>query len=184
MRGRRSLWMAAGAVAVVLAAGCGADAGVRNASVADPTDSARYCQYDQNGTWVTNDRVLSTTPCVPDPAYASGNQVEDDSQVIPRCFTCKLSDWTRAETKKTLPSAPSDDDSIKNVANPSEWPPGLRDQVVDTCTSSWSGSPALCDCVVNQVAQQIPASEASGLSPNDIRLQAAVSVCDPAGGEP
>jgi hypothetical protein len=118
---------------------------------------------------------------VPNPAYATGNQVEDDSQVIPRCFTCKLSEWTRAEQKKALRLAPPDDSSTARAADPSEWSPELRDQVAYTCTSSWRGSPALCDCVVNEAAQQVPASEAASLSPSDTRLQAAASACDPAG---
>jgi hypothetical protein len=108
----------------------------------------------------------------------------DDSVPVPRCSTCKLSDWERAEKDEAVPPTPPDDDSTAGAANSSDWSPGLRSQVVHTCTSSWRGSLALCGCVVSYVAQQIPGSEAQSLSPDDKGLLAAASACNPAGQVP
>lgn len=184
MRGRRSPWIAAGAFAILMIMGCGAGAGVRKASLANRIDSARYCQERENGAWVTNDSDFSTTPCVPDPSYATGNRIADGAGAIPRCFTCKLADWTRAEQRKALPPAPPDDTSSGDADSATEWSSGLRYQIVGTCTSSWGGSSTLCDCLVNHVALQIPASQASSLSPDDMGVQAAIRACDPAAPDP
>jgi hypothetical protein len=198
MRGKRFPWKAAGAFAIVMIAGCGATQApssiVATASkpivtttaptTPDNYESARYCQQLLSGAWVTNS-LHSTTPCVPDPSYASGDEEADRSHVIPRCFTCELSDWKRAEQKKAR-QAPAPPDYTPNAvtAPHSEWSPVRRGQVIATCTSSWGAKRTLCDCVVNHVAQQIPASEASSLSPNDARLEDAAGECDLDGQKP
>jgi hypothetical protein len=196
MRGKRSPWKAAGAFALIMIAGCGTGRQAPSSVVAtasnpiatttapttrDKYESARYCQQLESGAWVTN-RLHSTTPCVPDPSHATGDEEVDRSHVIPRCFTCKLSDWTRAEQNKARQaSAPSGYASSSVTASQSEWSGARRAGVIATCTSSWGGTQTLCDCVVNHVAQQIPAPQASSLSPDDARLEAAVGDCDDAG---
>jgi hypothetical protein len=199
MRGKRFPWKAAGALAVVIIAGCGTvaqapssivtTASNRIATTTAPTtrdnyESDRYCQQLESGAWVTN-RLYSTTPCVPDPSRATGDEEVDRSHVIPRCFTCKLSDWTRAEQNKARQaSAPSGYTSSSVTAHQPEWSPARRSEVIATCTSSWGGNRTLCDCVVNHAAQQIPASEASSLSPDNARLEVAADECEDAGQKP
>lgn len=203
MRGRRFLWIAAGALAILLIGGYGAGTLVPNPTVASGSNgiattatfesttmvdefySARYCQRVQSGAWVTNDSAYSTTPCVPDPSYATGDQVADGSQAIPRCFTCKLSDWEHAEKRKARHAqGPSDGTTNADITDPDGWSPPARDQVLGVCTSGLSGSRTLCDCVANLVVQQIPAYEASWLSSDSPTLQAAAHECDPSGQEP
>jgi hypothetical protein len=199
MRGMRFPWKAAGAVAIVMIAGCGAGthgpgsiaatASKSSTTTTAPSmqekyESARNCQQLLSGAWVTNS-LHSTTPCVPDPSYATGDEDADRSHVIPRCFTCKLSDWKRAEQKKAQQaSAPPGYTASAITAHHSDWSPQRRGQVIATCTSSWGANKTLCNCVVNHVAQQIPAPEASSLSPDDARLEAAAGECDLAGKNP
>jgi hypothetical protein len=198
----RSVWIAAGAGVILLVAGCGAGtpgpnttvvtesnrivatAAAQSATTADKYDSAGYCQQLQTGDWVTNDSADSTTACVPDPAYATGDRVADASQAIRRCFTCKLADWNRAEQRKARQApALSDGATSADTTDPDGWSPQDRNQVFAACTSSLGVSTTLCECVVNSVVPQIPASEASSLSPHDARLQAAAIECDPDAGE-
>ena len=194
MRGKRFPWKAAGAFAIVLIAGCGTGTQAPSSIVATASnpiatttreeyESAHYCQQLLTGAWVTNG-VHSTTPCVPDPPYASGDEEADRSHVIPRCFTCKLSDWKRAEQNKARQASAPGYTSSSGTAHQSEWSPARRGEVIATCTSSWGGNQSLCDCVVHHVAQQIPAPEASSLSPDDARLEAAAGECDDAGQKP
>jgi hypothetical protein len=63
-----------------------------------PVGSSSDCQF-VSGKWVTNSSATSHTPCVPDPAFASGDIKSDeaDGGLTPRCFKCKMSDWYRAE---------------------------------------------------------------------------------------
>jgi hypothetical protein len=200
MRGKRFAWIAIGAFAVIVLAWLGAGTLARTPTVGsassptastktsdtatapDKYDTARYCQRLDNGTWVTNVSAYSTTRCVPEPSYATGDEAADGSQAIPRCFTCKLSDWKRAEQKRAeQATAQPTNTSNGATADPSAWSPALRDQVVGTCTTGWGGNPTVCGCVVTQLARQVPAYEASWLSSTDPRVQAAASACDPAG---
>ena len=193
MRRKRFPWKAAGAFAIVMIAGCGAGRQAPSSLVAtaskpvetttaptmgDKYESAHYCQQLPNGAWVTNS-LRSSTPCVPDPSYATGDEEADRSHVIPRCFTCKLSDWKRAEEKKARQASAAPDYTPNAVtAHHSGWSPMRRGQVIATCTSSWGGDQTLCDCVVNHVARHIPDSDASSLSPDDARLEDAAGECD------
>jgi hypothetical protein len=193
MHGKQLFWKAAGAFAIIMIAGCGA--GTPSSVVAtapeaiatapapttpDKYESARYCQQLMSGAWVTNS-LHSTTRCVPDPSYATGDEAVDRSHVIPRCFTCKLSAWTAAEQAKAHQwSAPPRYPASAGTAHHSDWSPERRVQVIDTCTSSWGADETLCDCVVNHVAYQVPATAASSLSPDDARLEAAADECNEA----
>ena len=199
MRGKRFFWKAAGVFAINMIAGCGAGTQAPSSVVAraakpiattparttpDKYESTRYCQQLMSGAWVTNS-LHSTTPCVPDPSYATGDGAVDRSHVIPRCITCKLSDWTAAEQKKAQQAtAPPPNTPSAATAHHSDWSPERRGQVIDTCTSSWGGDETLCDCVVNHVAYQIPATAASSLSPDDARLEAAAGECNEARKKP
>ena len=70
------------------------------------------------------------------------------------------------------------------TAQQSDWSPQRRGQMIDTCTSSWGGDQTLCDCMVNHMAYQIPATEAGSLSPDDARLDVAAVECDAAAKKP
>lgn len=182
-------------------AGCGGGTQARSSIVAtaskpiatttrDKYDSAKYCQELESGGWVTNS-ARSTTPCVPDPSYATGDEGVDRSHIIPRCFTCKLSAWTRAEQNRApeqnrarQASAPPGYNVSAVTGHHSDWSPQRRGQVIATCTSSWGGDQTLCDCVVNHMAYQIPAAAASSLSPDNARLDAAAVACDAATKKP
>ena len=199
MREKRFPWKAGGAFAIIVIAGCGAGTQAPSSVVATaskpiakataPTarekyESTRYCQQLESGAWVTNS-LDSTIPCVPNPSYATGDDEADRSHVIPRCFTCKLSDWNATEQRKARQaSVPPDDTSSAVAARNSDWSPMRRGQVIATCTTSWGGKQSLCDCVVNHMADQIPASEASSLSLNDARLETAAVECDVAEKKP
>ena len=199
MRGKRLLRIATIAVTIGTVAGCGGAAVVGPETVPvswsppttttpDPTTSARYCQRLDDGRWVTNDSAYSTTPCVPDPSNATGDEQADGSQAIPRCFTCKLSEWDRAEWRKArqAPPGPSDGTTSADTAYPNGWSPQAQAQVFASCTSGWGDNRAQCCCVVDSVVQvqQIPADDAPSLSSYDPEIQAAASDCDSAGEEP
>lgn len=197
MRGKRFFWKAAGAFAIIMIAGCGAGTDAPSSVVAtapepiattasttpDKYESARYCQQLMTGAWVTNS-LHSTTPCVPDPSYATGDETVDRSHVIPRCFNCKLSDWTVAEQRKAQRASAQSDTASAATTHQSDWSPERRGEVIDTCTSSWGADQTLCDCVVNHVAYQIPATAASSLSPDDARLESAAGECNEARKKP
>lgn len=171
MRGKRFPWKAAGAFAIVIIAGCGTGTPAPSSIVATASnpiatrtapitrekyESAHYCQQLLSGVWVTNS-LHSTTPCAPDPSYASGDEEADRSRVIPRCFTCKLSDWKRAEQNKARQaSAPSGYTSSSGTPHQSEWSPARRGEVIATCTSSWGGNQTLCDCVSTMWRSRFP----------------------------
>lgn len=146
----------------------------------DKTESAKYCQLLSDGDWVTNDSAYSTTPCVPDPAYASGDEQADASRAIPRCFSCKLSDWNRAEKRAAQRSGQSwlaTDTSTTgtDTTNLGSWTPGLRRSFVSACSENVSG--ALCQCLANHLARQVPAAQTGTLSAEDPRVQADVKTC-------
>lgn len=148
----------------------------------DPTDSALYCQQRPgDGKWVTNE-AGSATPCVPDPSYATGDEDADASVAIPRCFSCKLSDWERAEqraAKRPGSSSPATDVAIAttNSASPGSWSAGVSDSFISACTEGRAG--AVCDCLANHLDWQVPSDEAQTLSGEDPRVQVAVQDCRP-----
>jgi hypothetical protein len=191
------------AFAIILIAGCGAGTRVasttvatvsnwitttspsQSATTADKYDSAHYCQQLQSGVWVTNDTADSTTPCVPDPRYATGDEEADASQAIPRCYTCTLSEWKRAEQRKARQAPePSGGTPDAHAIDRDGWSSLDHEHVVETCASSWRESEGLCDCIANKVAQAMPAYEAAEVGAHDPRVQAAAEDCDPDSGEP
>src|ERR1700746_3805214 len=116
MRRNRLPWIIATVLPIIaLVAACGGTALVtpnvivpsktatpvagENNATSDMSASASYCQRLNDGEWVTNDSAFSTTPCVPDPSYATGDEQVDGSAALPRCLTCSLSDWERAEKR-------------------------------------------------------------------------------------
>src|SRR5690242_18908868 len=74
-------------------------------TTADSHASDRYCQRLDSGRWVTNDSPYSTTPCVPEPSKATGDEQADGSVALPRCFGCSIADWQRAENRARTSSA-------------------------------------------------------------------------------
>lgn len=192
--------VATGALTVVAIAACGAGTLTHRASIApasrsattitsdrSPTtkyESRRYCQLLANGKWVTNNTAYSATPCVPDPSYATGDEALDGSRVIPRCVSCKLSDWKRAEARMATSAPGGDNITIPDAGDPSEWSVSARTKIIGACTTRWGDNPSVCRCVVNRVAQQIPAYEAGDLSPEDTGVRAAAIACGEAEPQP
>ena len=179
-------------------AGCGTSASLDSASVPssssppvseasggsnappEKTASASYCQRLADGDWVTNDSAYSTTPCVPDPSYASGDEQADASRAIPRCFSCKLSDWKRAEKLAAQRSgqstvAPEMATTGSYTTDPGSWSFGVRQSFISECSQNVGG--ALCECLANHLARQIPAAQTGTLSGDDPRVQADIKSC-------
>ena len=129
MRGQWGAVVALGA-AVAAIAGCGSDVRMVTVTEANPsatrapastpmsatTASDRYCQRLDDGTWVTNDSPYSTTACVPEPSQATGDRQADASMALPRCFSCRLADWKRAEERARASSAGHGSDDTRTEA--------------------------------------------------------------------
>jgi hypothetical protein len=190
MRGERHLRIAAIALSIGTVAGCGGAAPVGPATVPgfsspstttpDPTDSAAYCQWVDGGKWVTNDSAYSTTPCVPDPSDATGEEQADASVAIPRCFSCKLSDWDRAERREAqrlgLPSPPSGVAAAATAkTSPDPWSPGARSSFISGCAENMVG--VECGCLADRLERQVPADQAQSLAGDDPRVHAATQSC-------
>jgi hypothetical protein len=197
MRRKRLPWITATVLLIIaLVAGCGGTAlvtpkmvvptttanstpGESNAT-ADTDDSASYCQLLSDGQWVTNDSAFSTTPCVPNPAYATGNEQADGYLAIPRCFTCNLSDWERAEER----AARRNGSQIQPIGTD---PPGADgtssglpvagDSYFEMCAQNVDDG--LCSCVANRIEQQVPQYQLAALTADDPRVQGAVESCAP-----
>lgn len=179
--------MAAIALSIGTVAGCGNAAPVGPAAVPaalspttstpDPADSAAYCQWLGGGKWVTNDSAYSTTPCVPDPSEATGDEQADASMAVPRCFSCRLSDWQRAEQRAAmrlgLPSPESG--AATATASPDAWSPEARSSFISGCAESTVG--VECGCLAAQLERQVPADQAQSLAADDPRVHAATQAC-------
>lgn len=187
MRRMRVAGIATGVLAA-LVAGCGGGALVATMDTATTSDSAtssvklisaRYCRLLEDGKWVTDDKADSTTPCVPDPSNATGDQQEDGSVPVPRCFTCKPSDWDRAESyaKHVLATPDAAPTTTATTDETPGWPMSVESSFVYGCASGGNDSEELCECVASQLAQQVPAAQAPSLSGTDPRVQAARGVC-------
>ena len=195
MRGRWGAMVVLGA-AVAAIAGCGG--GVRivtvtgakpsatrapagtppSATTADNHASDRYCQRLDNGMWVTNDSPYSTTPCVPDPSKATGDEQADGSVALPRCFSCSLADWKRAEKRARASAAGHDsDDAATGGAPQGAWDTAVRARFVAQCAGDHDDTDNMCECVAEQLADQVPATQADALSADDPRVQAAAQRC-------
>jgi hypothetical protein len=188
-RGKR-LAVVAAAATIILIAGCGGTAWVTNTgstSSAEPATtalpspanvgnvySASYCWHLSSGRWVTG-KPNSTTACVPDPSYATGNQQDDGAVPLPRCYTCKPSDWTRAEAHAAAALQASGGDV--NTA-PHRWPPSVRSRFVTACADDATAK-SLCGCIANILGRQIPADQFNDgdTSIDDPRVQGAITTC-------
>ncbi len=191
MRGKRLLKLAAIVMTIGAVGGCGGAALVAPTTVqvsaspptttaTDPTDSAQYCQRLPDGKWVTNDSAFSTTPCVPEPTYATGDERADGAVALPRCVTCSLSVWNRAEARAAarsggqasmsgMESAAAEDASGVGL------PEAAGGSLVEECAQDTDDG--LCDCVTGQVAQEVAPGDVSDLTADDPRVQAAVRSC-------
>lgn len=182
--------MAAIALSIGAVAGCGSAAPVGPAAVPaspspttstpDPTDSAAYCQWVGGSKWVTNDSAYSTTPCVPDPSEATGDEDADASMAIPRCFSCRLSDWQRAEQRAALRlGLPSPGSGVATAASatasPDNWSPRARSSFISGCAENMVG--VECGCLAAQLERQVPADQAQSLAGDDPRVHAATQAC-------
>jgi hypothetical protein len=185
MRGKRLLRIAAIGLGIGAITGCGGAAFVGSSTLAissmppttttaNPTASVRYCQRLPDGRWVTNDSAFSTTPCVPDPSYATGDEEADGSGVIPRCFGCSPSDWDRAETRAEQRSAGVDGAAAASTS-PSDLPTAADGTVAHACAQD--AEDGLCGCVTGQLAQQVPSDQMGALPADDPRVRAALQSC-------
>jgi hypothetical protein len=149
-------------------------AGENNAT-SDMSASASYCQRLNDGEWVTNDSAFSTTPCVPDPSYATGDEQVDGSAALPRCLTCSLSDWERAEKR----AATRDGGQLHTPGTDTtaELPAAGGGSFVKACAQNADGG--LCGCVTQAVSRQVPSYQLSALTADDPRVQAALESCAP-----
>lgn len=183
MRGKSLLRIAPVVLTIGAVAGCGGAAVVGSATVStslslttktprDPTASARYCQLLPTGEWVTNDSAYSTTPCAPDPAYATGDEQVDGSVAIPRCFTCSLSDWDRAEKRAEARNAAVDVQAANTTTAG-----GLPEEIAGSFTQACAQNADECGCVEREVAQQVPPDQMGALTADDPRVQAALQKC-------
>jgi hypothetical protein len=183
MRGNSLLKIAPIVLIIGTVAGCGGAAVVGSATVSpslrppitttsNPSASARYCQRLPNGQWVTNDSAYSTTPCVPDPAYATGDEQVDGSVAIPRCFACSLSDWDRAE-KRAEARIASVDTTAANTTTAGSLPEEIAGSFSQACDQNADE----CECVERQVAKQVSPNQMGALTADDPRVQAALQNC-------
>ena len=150
----------------------------KRATAPDDHASNRYCQRLDNGRWVTNDSAYSTTPCVPDASQATGNEQADGSVALPRCFSCSLADWRRAEERARASSAGRDSgDTTTAGAAQVAWGGAVRARFVAQCAGDQDDTDNVCECVADQVADQVPPAQADTLSADDPRVEAAAQRC-------
>jgi hypothetical protein len=188
------------AAAVTLLAGCGGGAvhtvtgagqsgpsltTSTSTTTAENSASARYCQLLDSGRWVTNDSPYSTTPCVPNPSFATGNEQADGTVAIPRCFTCKLSDWKRAERRAARRAGTSTTESaVSATTDQYGWSSPVTLGFDSVCTADWGASAQLCGCIANQLEAQLPEQRVPSLSADDSWVQAAANACGAQTSEP
>lgn len=182
---RRKGLAAAGALGIVLA-GCGGAVRLQASSpttLPAPTTSpvkvisSHYCRRQSTGIWVTDDTVQSTTRCVPDPSYATGDDAIDGSAPVPRCLTCSLADWKRAEKRAAeVLASPGTGTTTAEAAKPSQWPASVTDEYVYSCETT-GGQEASCQCIAGQLEQQVAPGNVAGLSAYDPRVEAAERSC-------
>jgi hypothetical protein len=192
MRGKRLLRIGSIGLTIGTVAGCGGVMVVGSAiaptpasppstSAPDVTASVGYCQQLDDGQWVTNDSPYSTTPCVPDPSNATGDEQADASVAVPRCFSCKLSDWDRAERRaarrRGLPTPASSSAGPATAgASLAGWSGDARNSFISGCAENM-GAGVECDCLAGQLEQRVPSDQEQTLSDDDPRVQAAVESC-------
>jgi hypothetical protein len=156
--------------------------------------SADYCKRLPTGSWVTNNQ--SQAPCVPNPVDATGNAKTDGSVPLPRCASCKLADWNRAErratarataraaaarhaaaaAKATLTALSRAEASGRGGA--SRWPAAVRETFVNACTVTSGGRVQYCECAADHLARTVSVSQLPHMELADRRLFAAVAACD------
>jgi len=173
-------------VLAAVLAGCGSTTSVttdgaspehvvpQRAAQAASVYSASYCQPIAGGQWVTNDSPDSTTPCVPDPAYADHDG--DDASAVPRCFTCTMSQWKAAEHRhRPLGAASATSTSPDSTSL-------ARAQLATKCAAQGAASAHQCACIAAHLATVTAMDEIQSLPADDPRLQAALDSCMPSGG--
>lgn len=179
MRSRLALLALLLGVSVTLAA-CGAGTNV----------SAAYCKRLPGGRWVTNNPA--ETPCVPSPADATGNAEADTLVPLPRCASCKLSDWNRAELRAEAraaaakPAAAAEKASLTAATRAtapgkggaSRWPAYVRTSFVNACTVTSGGQAQACGCIADRLARSIPVSQLPHVELADRRLYRAIAACE------
>lgn len=192
MRRKRLPWITATVLFVVaLVAGCGGTEPVapnmivpskttaaitaENNASSDMSGSASYCQRLNDGQWVTNDSAFSTTGCVPDPSYATGDAQVDGSAALPRCFTCTLSDWEHAEQRAATRNGGQN--RTPGTDTTAESPAATGGSFTKACAQNTDGG--LCGCVTRAVSRQVPSYQLGALTADDPRVEAALESCAP-----
>lgn len=195
MRKTRLSGLTAAILIITVVAGCGGTALVRAALIAPTTTtpavatesnvtadkyaSAAYCQRLEDGQWVTNDSAFSTTPCVPDPSYATGNEQADGYLAVRRCITCSLSDWDRAEERAERRNGgqpqPTGTDTAGADSTSSSGLPVAGGSYFEMCAQNVDDG--LCACVASRIEKQVPQYELAALTADDPRVQDAIQSC-------
>jgi hypothetical protein len=148
------------------------------------TASSRYCQRLDSGEWVTNVSAYSRTPCAPDPSYATGDEQADDAVAIPRCLTCTVADWERAEERLVRRAGgtsemPDGATSAGGTASMAGWTAQETNTLMSMCEEDELGT---CECLAVQLAPRVPGYQAGNLSADDPRVRAAIQICQPSEG--
>lgn len=191
MRRKRLPWITATVLLIIaVVAGCGGSALVtpkmniptrtttatagESDATSDTDDSASYCQRLNDGEWVTNDSAFSTAPCVPDPEDATGDEQADGTAALPRCFTCTLSDWERAEKRAAIRNGSGTETTAADNVSPS-GSPVAGGGYFEMCAQNVDDG--LCSCVASRIEKEVPQYQLAALTADDPRVQDAIESC-------
>ena len=151
-------------------------AGESNAT-SDTDDSASYCQRLNDGKWVTNDSAFSTTPCVPDPADATGDEQADGcASLAPLLHLHSVGLGARRRAGRNTEWVRHGNQAADSSSS-SGLPAAAAGSFLKACAQNADGG--LCACVSSQVAQQVPRYQLRALTADDPRVQAALESCAP-----
>jgi hypothetical protein len=183
LRGKKRVGLAVGCLAAVVA-GCGTAqvftgspsqlAPTTPAAVAYHGSSTHYCQLLGDGAWVT-DVARSTTPCVPDPSYATGDERVDGAVAVPRCFKCKLADWKQAEKQAAAAQVAAVTQTTEDQPT-NHWPGSVRRDFISSCGTAGMGKEQ-CGCMANHLDRQIPVAQMGDEAADDQKIQTAETEC-------
>jgi hypothetical protein len=155
--------------------------------------SADYCEQLPGGKWVTNNQAQA--PCVPNPADATGNEKADGSVPLPRCVSCTLAEWNRAELRAEARAAAAQQAGAVSKITPalgvgsaaltaasgrggaSRWPQVARTSFVNACTLTSGGRAQVCGCIADHLSQVVSIEQLPHMELVDRRLYSAIAAC-------
>jgi hypothetical protein len=152
--------------------------------------SADYCKRLPGGRWVTNNSAEA--PCVPNPADATGNANADGSVPLPRCASCKLSEWNQAELRAEARAAAAKQAAATEQASVaaatratasgkgsgSRWPADARTSFVNACTLTSGGRAQACGCIADHLSRTVSIEQLPHMELVDRRLYSAIAACE------